>query len=155
MRRVVGVCALLAVAGCATLQGGSENSAWATVRVTPDSLLRIAQTQLEHHGFEVRQLGDNALITVPRTVPDYLIEVSRERPRPQQWFVRVNVDRLMLSGASRVEVIGYLMPDGQAQNVAAGSRQHAVPITAEDRRLFNEVRTVAGWIADAGKRAKK
>src|SRR5687768_18570405 len=75
MRRIAVVFATLAIAGCATFGGrGSEiqDAAWATARVNPDTLLRIAVTQLEHHGYSVQKLGERSVMTVPRTVPNYL-----------------------------------------------------------------------------------
>ena len=157
MRRIATVFATLAIAGCATFGGrGSEiqDAAWATARVNPDTLLRIAVTQLEHHGYTVQKLGERSIMTVPRTVPNYLRDAAAATPPAEQWVVRVNVDQVPFMGNSRVAVSAFVLPkagSGTATAANAAVLERATPVTSENERMFSEVETVARWISDAAK----
>ena len=161
MRRFAVVFAALAVAGCATFGGrGSEiqDAAWATARLNPDTLLRIAVTQLEHHGYSVQPLGDRTVMTVPRTVPNYLRDAAAATPPAEQWVLRVSVDQVPFMGNSRVAVAAFVLPKGGAAAASASNAavlERATPVTSENDRMFSEVETVARWISDAAKRYKK
>ncbi len=161
MRRFAVVFAALALAGCATLGGrGGEiqDAAWATARLNPDTLLRIAVTQLEHHGFSVQPLGERSVMTVPRTVPNYLRDASGAAAPAEQWVVRVNVDQVPFMGNSRVAVSAFVLPTGGTAAAGAANAavlERATPVTSENERMFREVETVARWISDAAKRHGK
>lgn len=163
MRRIATVFASLAVAGCAAFTGGGggiQDSAWASARVNPDTLMRIVVTQLEHHGYAVQPLGPRSVMTVPRPVPVHLQDSSAPQQAPRQWVVRVNVDQVPFMGNSRVEVSGFLLPQqGSGATTAAGANtqtlDRATVVTSENRRMFAEVETVSRWIADAAKRHGK
>lgn len=160
MRRIAIVFTSLALAGCAAFSGGGggiQESAWASARLNPDTLMRLAVTQLEHHGYSVQRLGNRSAMTVPRPVPAYLRDTSAASTPAQQWVVRVNVDQVPFMGNSRVEVTGFLLPSADAP--AAGADGSAVlaratTVTSQNRRMFGEVETVARWISDAAKRHK-
>lgn len=156
MRRIALVFATLAIAGCATFGGrGSEiqESAQATARINPDTLLRIAVTQLEHHGYTVQKLGGGSVMTIPRTVPNYLRSASAAPAPAEQWVIRVTVDRVPFMGTSRVAVAGFVLPSGGAASGGnAATLERATVVTSENERLFAEVETVARWISDAAKR---
>lgn len=160
MRRIAIVFATLAIAGCATFGGrGSEiqDAAWTTARINPDTLMRIAVTQLEHHGYTVQRLGEGSVMTVPRTVPNYLRDASAPASPAQQWVIRVNIDKVPFMGNSRVAVSAFLLPSGGAASGGAGNAavlERATPVTSENQRMFAEVETVARWISDAAKRWK-
>ena len=158
MRRIAIVFAVMAMAGCAAFTGrggGIQDSAWATARLDPDTLMRIAVTQLEHHGYTVQRLGDRSVMTVPRAVPEYLQNASASSTPAQQWVVRVNVDKVPFMGNSRVSVTGFLLPSGGTATAAGGTTatlERATTVTSENERLFAQVETVARWIGDAAKR---
>ena len=159
MRRFAVVLATLAIAGCATFGGrGGEiqDAAWATARLNPDTLMRIAVTQLEHHGYTVQRLGERSVMTVPRTVPNYLRDASAPAAPAEQWVIRVNVDQVPFMGNSRVAVSAFLLPSGGAATTAgtsgAAALERATPVTSENERMFAQVETVARWISDAAKR---
>ena len=161
MRRFAVVFAALAIAGCATLGGrGGEiqDAAWATARLNPDTLLRIAVTQLQHHGYAVQPLGERTVMTVPRTVPNYLRDAAAATPPAEQWVIRVSVDQVPFMGNSRVAVSAFVLPTGGASAASAGNAavlERATPVTSENDRMFSEVETVARWISDAAKRYRK
>lgn len=159
MRRIPLVLAILALAGCATFGGrGSEiqESAQATARIHPDTLLRIAVTQLEHHGYTVQKLGEGSVMTIPRTVPNYLRDASAGAAPSEQWVLRVTVDKVPFMGNSRVAVAGFVLPSGGAASGGnAPSLERATVVTSENERMFAEVETVARWISDAAKRHGK
>ena len=161
MRRISVVFAALAIAGCATFGGrGGEiqDAAWATARVNPDTLMRIAVTQLEHHGYTVQRLGERSVMTVPRTVPNYLRDASTAAPPSEQWVIRVNIDQVPFMGNSRVAVSAFVLPPGGSAGATAANAavlERATPVTSENDRMFREVETVARWISDAAKRHKQ
>jgi hypothetical protein len=125
------------------------------VRLSADSTLRIARTQLQLHGFTVTAAGENALVTTPRPLrPD--LQGSSPSLRNRQWMLRVETSRRALVGGSSLRVIGYLLPTqaGDARSTGPTS-QPATVITSDQPALFAEVRAVAGWIEDAAGRAKR
>lgn len=158
MRRIAVVFTALTIAGCATFGGrGSEiqDAAWATARINPDTLLRIATTQLEHHGYTVQKLGERSLMTVPRTVPNYLRNAGAATAPAEQWVVRVNVDQVPFMGNARVAVSAFVLPKAGTTTASVGNPaalERATPVTSENERMFSEVETVARWISDAAKR---
>ena len=150
---VVALLLSLPLGGCARVFGGSGGSdAVQSVPVTVDSTLRIAATQLQHHGYTVQPLGQTSLMTTPRPIPDWLVGKDAKM-KGRTWFVQVNAQAHYLARGSRLEVIGFLVPESASRmntgNVA--TVQNAVQVT-EENPLFQEVRTIAGWIADAARR---
>ena len=60
---------LLAAAACAGGNRGPGDTDYeSNVRLSADSTLRVARTQLELHGFTVTAAGENALVTTPRPI---------------------------------------------------------------------------------------
>lgn len=160
MRRIATVFASLAIAGCAAFSGGGggvQESAWASARVNPDTLMRLAVTQLEHHGYTVQALGPRSVMTIPRPVPVHMQDAAAPQQAPRQWVVRVNVDQVPFMGNSRVEVAGFLLPQTGGTSTQAGGAtlNEATVVTSRNRRMFAEVETVSRWIADAAKRHGK
>jgi hypothetical protein len=151
---VVALLLSLPLGGCARVFGGGGGDAAQSVPVSVDSTLRIAATQLQHHGYTVQPLGQNSLMTTPRPIPDWLAGKD-EKMKGRQWFVQVNAQSHYLARGSRLEVIGFLIPESASRmntsNVA--TVQNAVQVT-EENPLYQEVKTIAGWIADAARRAK-
>ena len=168
MRRLGVLCATL-LAACAGMGGGGGESVSVNVPGTPDSVLRIAATQLQHHGYTVTQAGDGMLVTLPRAVPNYLIETSNPAPgkgraqqqaaqaaqAPQQWVLRVQTERIFLASGTRLRVAGFIVPPTVRLTSGNAVQQTAIPITSENARLFREVQVVAQWIADAAARRPK
>jgi hypothetical protein len=167
MRRLGVLCAFL-LAACAGMGGGGGVSENVTLNVpgAPDSVLRLAVTQLQHHGYTVTQAGDGMIITLPKPVPNYLIETSNPAPAKgrgqqsaaqasQQWVLRVQTEKIFLASGTRLRVAGFIVP--QAVRLTSGNavQQTAIPITSENRRLFREVEVVAQWISDAATRRPK
>ena len=145
----------LPLGGCARVfGGGSGGDAVQSVPVSVDSTLRIAATQLQHHGYTVQPLGQNSIMTTPRPIPDWLAGKD-EKMKGRTWFVQVNAESHYLARGSRLVVIGFLVPESASRmntsNVA--TVQNAVQVT-EENPLFQEVRTIAGWIADAARRKR-
>jgi hypothetical protein len=145
----------LTLGGCARLTGGgSGREVMQSLPLTVDSTLRVATTQLTHHGFTVTQLGENAVITSPRPVPEWLAERDGTF-KGRQWVVQVSAESHFLARGSRFEVAGFLLPEGTTRPApgTAPLVQNAIPIT-DQHRLFQELRTIAGWIGDAGQRKR-
>ena len=149
---VVALLLTVSASGCARLLGGNAREAEQNVPVSRDSVLRIAETQLRHHGFTVTPVGDNSLVTSPRPVPEWLGSKDGQM-KNRQWFVRIDVEPLFLQRGSRFSVTGYLIPEGAARTGTDTTPvvQNAITVTSE-HQLYQEVRAIAGWIGDASRR---
>ena len=136
-------------------RGPAESDYQANVRLSADSTLRIARTQLELHGFTVTADGENALVTTPRPVrPD--LQGGSSALRNRHWMLRVETNRRALVGGSRLRVIGYLLPPTATDARATGpTSQPATVITSDQSALFGELRAAAQWIEEAAGRAKR
>lgn len=136
-------------------RGPAESDYQANVRLSADSTLRIARTQLQLHGFTVTAAGENALVTTPRPIRADL-QGGSAALRSRQWMLRVETSRRALVGGSRLRVIGYLLPPQANDARSTGpTSQPATVITSDQTALFGEVRAVGGWIQDAAGRAKR
>lgn len=150
MRSIFVVCAIALLSGCARLPGGGNDRAVeVTVSTGIDSTLRVAATQLQHHGYIVSPAGENRLVTAPRPVPDYLVGKDAEL-RNRQWFVQVAADRSAFVRGTRLSVTAYLVPPSAA-GATAPQVQNAIPVTS-DHQLWQEVRSIARWIQDGARR---
>ena len=155
--RSVGVLFLALVTACATSPFGGEQREVATnVSLPPDTILRIAMTQLRHHGYDVVRISDSDLITTPQIVPEYVRQVSDGRSQPEQWVIRVSATPMRMLAGSRLRVDAFLVPPEAMQVTDNQVQQNMVPVTSLSHpRLFDEVETVAGWIRDAVARAPR
>src|SRR6476646_2882917 len=90
MIKITALAALAIVGGCGRVRGTANgDSGTATVNLPRAQALEIARTQLIHHGFTVNGAGSDVLVTAPKPVPNYLREVSTEKPTSQRWFIVV------------------------------------------------------------------
>ncbi|HET7457582.1 MAG TPA: hypothetical protein VFJ74_07995 [Gemmatimonadaceae bacterium] len=136
--------------------GGGESSYRADVALRPDSTLRIARTQLEHHNYKVSDAGPNAIVTLPAPIPAYLQDKSGAT-KERYWVLRVSADPQSLGSGSRLTVTGYLLPPpaARAAGAAAPPPAGAIPVTSANRALFGEVRAAGKWIQDEAWRNRK
>ncbi len=67
MRPLIPLATLL-VAGCATFGWSGRDTLSTTVGIPADTALRVASTQLRHHGYTVSDVSETEVITVPRQV---------------------------------------------------------------------------------------
>lgn len=152
---------LAIVAGCSKIRGTSNTeSVTTTVGLTKAQALDVARTQLVHHGFTVTGAGSDVLVTSPKLVAPYLREVSTaKQPAPQRWFLVVQGSDARFFRGTRLRVSGYVLPPGagQVSAVSNGTRleQSAIPITAQNARLFREVQVATDWIVSEANRKKK
>lgn len=154
MRRLV-VALVLAttLSGCARVFGRSDGTdAVQSVPVNRDSTLRIAATQLRHHGYTVQPAGEDGLLTAPRPVPAWLAGKDTSM-RARQWFVQVRAEPHFMARGTRLEVMGYLIPPSAAKPVYGTTPrvQDAILVTSKNA-LYQEVRSIAGWIGDEARR---
>lgn len=154
LMRPAAACAVLvlAIAACSPAFWRSENGqVVTTVSVSPDTALRVATTQLEHHGFRVYHLGEGELLTEPRAVPDH----ARLDGQGDQWMVRVRVEPLSFVRGSRLQVTAYTVPVGTMVRPTSDNqvRENAILVTTVNNpQLYREVEAIAGWINDAAGR---
>lgn len=149
---VVAFLLAVSVGGCSRLFGGAQRDVAQSVPVNVDSTLRIAATQLRHHGYTVTPVGDNSLVTTPRPVPDWLGDKDGKM-KGRQWFVQVNAEPHFLARGTRFEVTGYLVPEGAPRTGPSSTAvvQNAIAVTSQ-HQLYQEVRAIATWIGDAARR---
>ncbi|HEX6060355.1 MAG TPA: hypothetical protein VFZ11_15200 [Gemmatimonadaceae bacterium] len=156
MRPLIPLATLL-VAGCATFGWSGRDTLSTTVGVPADTAMRIASTQLRHHGYTVTDVSTSEIITAPRKVPQYLLPLSTNPEEAaeladRQLILSVRVRPAPYFAGSRIDVTGFLVP--RATKGATNTvMEDAVLITEEDNpTLYREVRAAAGWISDALKR---
>lgn len=159
MRPLIPLATIL-VAGCATFGWSGRDTLSTTVGVPADTALRVASTQLRHHGYTVSEISASEVITVPRKVPQYLLPLSTNREEAaeladRQLILAVRVQPAPYFAGSRIDVTGYLVP--RATKGATNTvMEDAILITEEDNpTLYREVRAAAGWISDALRREEK
>ena len=145
----------LPLGGCAPMFGGGSNGeAVQNVPVSVDSTLRIASTQLQHHGYTVTPVGQNSVVTAPRPVPEWLVGKDAKM-QGRLWFVQVTAQSHYLARGTQLNVVGFLVPPS-AQQPNSGTTpqaQNAIQVT-DQSPLYEEVRTIATWIGDAARRRK-
>ena len=149
---LVALALTLSVGGCARMLGGGRGDAVQSVPIAVDSTLRVAATQLQHHGYVVTPVGERSIVTAPRAVPDWLGEQDGQM-KGRQWFVQVNVEPHYMQRGTRLEVVAFLLPNDvpRTGTTSTPQVQNAIPVT-DQHRLYQEVRAIAGWIGDAARR---
>ena len=154
MRPMITAAAILALGACSRGfggGGGTPEQVVTNVNTSVDSTLRVATTQLMHHGYKVSPAGENSIVTAPRAIPAYLVQKA-DSLRNRQWILQVNVSRTAFLRGTRLAVMGYVVPPS-TNTVGSGpaTAQRAIPVTNKSP-LFQEVRAVSGWIADETRR---
>lgn len=156
MRRIAILCLALLPA-CATLRGSHRNNVTVNLGASPDSVLRIAATQLQLHGYEVSRIDSQMVVTMPRTIPNYLREVSTREPQlpGTEWILQVTTEPLIMARGTRLRVSGFVVPKRPPVSPGNAVAEYAIPVDARNQRLFREINVVADWIEDATIRAVK
>jgi hypothetical protein len=154
------ITALAATGGCAHAGssgaggGGGDNAYEAVVSLRPDSTLRIARTQLEHHNYKVSDAGPDAIVTVPAPIPAYLQDKSGAT-KERYWMLRVSATSQAFRGGTRLTVVGYVLPSASRAAGATAAPQEATVVTSANRALFDEVKAAGRWIEDEAKRTRR
>jgi hypothetical protein len=147
--------------------------------LSPDSALRIAETQLQLHRYALAVKAQGVLMTTGRPIPQ---EVANQpgSHSVRLWVLRVDAIHDPLSGLTDVTVSGYLAPatltpetlstvqpgakrQPGEQNRQRGQRQaadtievgQAIPITSDNPQLFGEIEAVTTWIRDATRQQER
>ena len=146
----------LPLGGCAGMfgSGGGTGETVQNVPVSVDSTLRIAATQLQHHGYSVQPVGQSSLVTIPRPVPDWL-GGKDPKMKGRQWFVQVSAESHFLARGTEMQVVGFLVPEGSTvpNTGTTATAQNAIQVT-DKHPLYEEVRAIATWIGDEARRKK-
>ena len=155
--RTFAALALVLTAACSSaILSADGRRVTSTIALPVDSVLRVATTQLEHHGFEVHNLGSGILITMPRPVPAHAATPGAATSRESEnWVVRVSAEPLSFVRGSRLQVSAYTLPPGATLATDEQLQQDAIQVTSVlNPQLFREVEAVAGWINDAAQRRR-
>lgn len=157
--RVLIVFALALTTACASSPWGADRSNVASSLGTPvDSVLRIATTHLQNHGFDVMDLGEGVIVTAPRPMPDYLrggVESGQGRDATH-WVMRVSVARIPFMQGTRLNVAGYLLPGGSTLARDDAVSQEAIPITSISHpTAYREIEEMSARITEAARRHRK
>jgi hypothetical protein len=155
MKRTMLTTAVLAFAlgGCAQGLTIGPSQADVTVQVpgTPETAMRVATAQLTSHGFMVGGTSGgtngNSVVTTPKLVESDMMPA--DVTGPQLWVLQVSAAPSNGIGGTTVRVAGYRVPATPNTAAGASAGQAGVPITAADRKLFDQVRNAAKWIRDA------
>ena len=155
--RGLAVLCLALLPACATLRGSNRNNVTVNIGATPDSVLRVAATQLQLHGYQVNRVDDQMVVTMPRAIPEYLREVSTREPElpGNQWVIQITTEPLVFARGTRLRVSGFVVPRGGPVSPGNTVAQNAIPVDERNQRLFREISVVADWIEDASIRAAK
>jgi hypothetical protein len=151
------VLCLALLPACASVRGGSQNNVTVSLGATPDSVLRIATTQLQLHGYQVSRIDDKMLVTLPRPIPNYLREVSTREPGlpGNEWILQLTTEPLVMVRGTRLRVSGFVVPKRPSVSPGNTVAESAIPVDARNQMLFREISVVADWIEDATIRAAK
>jgi hypothetical protein len=155
--RGIAVLCLALLPACATLRGSHRNNVTVNLGVSPDSVLRIAATQLQLHGYEVNRIDSQMVVTMPRSIPNYLREVSTREPElaGNEWILQITSEPLVMTRGTRLRVSGFVVPKRPRVSPGNAVAEYAIPVDARNERLFREINVVADWIEDAAVRALK
>ena len=139
---------MVLLAACATVGGSASEGTSFRTKLSADSALRIAATQLQIHGYSIGVRGKNTITTEPRAVPQDLRAAKLKRP-VRLWVLRVDAAGAIVGGTN-IHIAGFLVPEGSTGK--GNPPEGATRVDPQDRQLFSEVRTVAGWVRDAAER---
>lgn len=148
MRRTLLSCLLLA--GCVMYRGPGQDAVTFNVDIAPDSVVRIARTELLSHGYSVIvPPGGRTIATAAREIlPD--AGAAANSAGVQYWTLRVDATDASFTSGTTVRVAGYLIPSPPSDSGSTARR--TIPVTAENRRLFDDVRAAAGWVEAAARK---
>jgi hypothetical protein len=147
---VMVACALLS-AGCAKSRGVEQTEVTGSVRPPVDSLVRIAMTQLQSHGFRPADATNGIVVTQPQDVPAHLRD-STGVAGGRQWVIQVTASHQRFFRGTQLRVAGFIVPGSPASSGGNAVSARGIPITSANGPLFAEVRTIYGWISDAASR---
>lgn len=155
--RGLAVLCLALLPACATLRGSHQNDVTVNLGASPDSVLRIASTQLQLHGYQVSRIDEKMLVTMPRAIPNYLREVSTREPDlpGNEWILQLTTEPLVMARGTRLRVSGFVVPKRATVSPGNTVAEQAIPVDARNQKLFREISVVADWIEDATIRAAK
>lgn len=146
--RHAAIVGLLLLGACIPFRHDVQTTTF-TVGLSPDTALRVAATQLEHHGFTVHDAGNRTIITVPRELPSD-VRLASTAPSSRQWLVRVNADRVFFGGGTRITVDAFLLPSTVYPTSGNVAVQSAIKVDEDTNpQAYRELVATAGWLEDA------
>ena len=151
MRFLVMVAFAILSTGCARSRGGEQTDVTGSVRPPVDSLVRIAMTQLQSHGFKATDATNGMVITQPQDLPEHLRNATGTNGG-RQWVIQVTGSRQRFFRGTQLRVAGFIVPNSPASTGGNAVSARGIPITSANEPLFAEVRTIYGWISDAASR---
>ena len=153
-------------AACARSPFGASTDASGSVAISTDSVLRLAQAELQSRGYQTVYDTTGIVFTLPRDIPADLRD-SMTNARGQQWIVQVTATNPRFFRGTRVRVAGFIVPNAAMQAQAAGGTmraagdssrvgqpQNAIPISDENSLLFAQVQDIANRIVETANRRR-
>ena len=133
-------------------RSGRNDFTDSTVASNASTTLRVARTQLEHHGYVVTVIDSSTLRTQPKSLQRYQRDTAGVATKGDQWFMIVTVAPAGFTAGSRLRVEGFVIPRMPRTSGTSVQRANASPVTASDKQLYSDVRAAARWIADEANR---
>ena len=143
---------VLALPACAVFGRGRSNFTDTTVPTSAATTIKIARTQLEHHGYTIASEAENLLVTNPKPLQQYPRDTSGAAAKGDRWFLRVEVQSASFTAGSRMTVQGFVVPKVAKASSGGAQQVDAILVTDRDGDLWNDVRAAARWIVDEANR---
>jgi hypothetical protein len=151
-------------AACARSPFGASTDASGSVAISTDSVLKLAQAELQSRGYQTVYDTTGIVFTLPRDIPADLRD-SATNARGQQWILQVTATNPRFFRGTRVRVAGFIVPTAASQpqsgtmrtagdSVRVGQPQNAIPISDENSLLFAQVQDIANRIVDTANRRR-
>lgn len=136
-------------------RGGRHDLTDTTLPTSGATTLDVVRTQLQHHGFTLREDAENVVMTEPKAIQAYQREkadTSDASMKGDRWFLRVEVDPSSFTAGSRIRVQGFVIPRNVPAATAGTVQAQAILVPASDEALYADVRAAARWISDEANR---
>ena len=146
----------LLFSACAIFNRGGRNDLTdTTLPTTGATTLDVVRTQLQHHGFTLREGAENIVMTAPKAIERYhrdKADTSDASMKGDRWFLRVEVEPSTFTAGSRVRVQGFVIPRDVPSAAAGTAQTQAILVAPSDEALYADVRAAARWISDEANR---
>ena len=145
----------LLLPSCALFNRGRNDLTETTLPTTAATSMDVVRTQLQHHGFTLREGAEFVVMTAPKAIQPYhrdKADTSDASMKGDRWFLRVEVEPATFTAGSRVRVQGFVIPRNVPSATGGAAQTQAILVPASDEALYADVRAAARWISDEANR---